>query len=114
MIRKIIVAGSRGFNDYWLMKETLKDLPKDCEIVSGMARGADMLAVNYAVNNGYKLVKFPANWEYIGKRAGYVRNAKMAKYANELIAFWDGESKGTKNMIEVAKKHGLKVTVKLY
>lgn len=64
-----------------------------------------------------ELVRFPANWAAFGKRAGYIRNEQMAKYAVEdgscgmLIAFWDGKSRGTKHMIDLANKHGLKVHV---
>lgn len=66
------------------------------------------------------MLKFQADWDRYGKSAGYRRNAEMAKFASEegnkgvLIAFWDGESRGTKNMIDLAKRYGLKVHVVNY
>ena len=86
-------------------------------IVSGVARRADQLGEQYAKVAGYEVSKFSADWDRLGKRAGYVRNAEMAKYAmadgnyGVLIAFWDGKSKGTKHMIDLAKKSGLDVHI---
>jgi hypothetical protein len=57
---------------------------------------------------------FPADWKTHGKAAGPIRNRQMAKNAEALIALWDGNSRGTKNMIETATKLGLKVYVKRY
>lgn len=109
---KVIIAGSRTFNDYDKLKEVcniyLKDL-KDIEIVSGTAKGADKLGERYANEYGYKVIQFPADWDKHGKSAGYKRNDQMAKYADMLIAFWDGESKGTKHMLDLAKSHNLKI-----
>lgn len=114
---KIIVAGSRGFNDYNLLKEKLNEVVgdnSDIEIVSGMARGADLLGVKYANEMGYKVKEFPAQWDKYGKSAGYKRNAEMAQYANTCICFWDGLSKGTKHMIDLANKYNLKVHIVKY
>jgi hypothetical protein len=63
------------------------------------------------VDNGILVKKFPADWDRYGKSAGPVRNGQMARYAQRLIAFWDGKSTGTKNMIDQAKANGLSVTV---
>lgn len=117
---KVIIAGGRDFNDEYFMFTTLHDLwnnhieIKDVEIVSGGAYGADFLAEKYAKENGYKLKVIKANWNEFGKSAGPIRNSQMADYADALIAFWDGKSKGTKNMIETAKKKGLKVKIFYY
>ena len=108
---KVIIAGCRDFNNYNLLKSTCDNILKNqekIEIVSGTARGADQLGEQYAQEKGLEIKKFPADWETYGKRAGFLRNAQMAMYADALIAFWDGQSKGTMNMIELAKKHGLK------
>jgi len=80
---------------------------KDIEIVSGHANGADKLGERYAKENNLKLTLFPANWDLNGKSAGYIRNYEMAKYADVLIAFWDGKSKGTMDMISQANKRDL-------
>jgi hypothetical protein len=114
---KIIVAGGRDFQKWDLLKETLDDYLKDVgnpEIVSGAARGADTLAVKYAKLNNIPFVLFPAKWDIHGKAAGPIRNTEMAKYANRLVCFWDQKSKGTKNMIETARKNNLEVKVVFY
>lgn len=124
---RVIIAGSRYFDDFpklinscidilFKITEQNKDLEK-IRIVSGTARGADQLGEQYAKIAGYEVSRFPADWEGLGKRAGYVRNAEMAKFAvaddnrGVLIAFWDGKSKGTKHMIDLAEKNGLEVHI---
>lgn len=112
---KIIVAGGRDFSDYELLKEKLDELigenKEDLEIVSGMARGADTLGVQYANERGYKIKKFPAQWDKHGKSAGYIRNEEMAKYGDTCICFWDGKSKGTKHMIDLSNKYNLNTKI---
>ena len=121
---RIIIAGSRDFNDYELLKKSAIEiitkktiLPDLTRIVSGCARGADTLGERFAKEFGLEVKKFPADWNGLGKRAGYVRNAEMAKFAVEddndgmLIAFWDGQSRGTKHMIDLATRYGLEVHV---
>ena len=111
---KVIIAGTRDFNDYALLRdvcnEELAGL-SDIEIVSGTARGADRLGEQYANEHGYPVKQFPADWDNLGKRAGYVRNEQMAKYGDMLIAFWNNESRGTKHMIDLAKRENLLVVV---
>lgn len=118
---KVIVGGSRSFTDAKLLKEKcdyyLSDAVAknyDIEIVSGTAKGADRLGENYALEKGYHIAFFPANWKSFGKRAGYLRNEEMANYADALICFWDGESRGTMHMIDIAKRKGLPVRVVKY
>lgn len=115
---KIIIAGGRDFSDFEKLKASVDDavsnINSNIEIVSGTARGADLLGEQYAKNHGYNIKQFPAEWDKYGKAAGYRRNSQMAKYADMLIAFWDGSSKGTQHMINLAKKEGLKVTTILY
>ena len=116
---RIIVAGSRDFTDkeklYRVLNNYLSHVKDKVEIVSGHCRGADMLGEQYAKDHNIPVVLFPADWNTYGKRAGYIRNKQMAEYAAEdggmLIAFWDGESKGTKMMVELAMKNGLTVHV---
>ena len=79
-------------------------------IISGLAKGADLLGVKYANQKGYKVEEFPANWK-LGRSAGPKRNLEMAKSANACIVFWDGVSKGTANMIELAERHQLRLRV---
>jgi hypothetical protein len=111
---KIIVAGGRDFNNYELLKEKLDELigeNKEIEIVSGMARGADTLGVQYANERGYEIKKFPAQWDKYGKSEGYRRNEEMANYGDTCICFWDTKSKGTKHMIDLSNKYNLNITV---
>ena len=115
---KVIIAGTRDFNDYAFLKKNLDYFlqginpnNEEIEIVSGNARGADKLGERYAKEHNLPVKLFPANWDKYGKRAGYLRNQEMANYADVLIAFWDEKSKGTKHMIDIAKKQGLTVIV---
>lgn len=111
---KVIIAGSRSFDDYNLLKlecDKILSIERDYEIVSGTARGADQMGEKYAIEKRYKISRFPADWDQYGLAAGYRRNEKMAMYAHALIAFWDYKSKGTKHMIDLANKHGLKVRI---
>jgi ABC-type enterochelin transport system substrate-binding protein len=114
---KVIIAGGRNFRDYDKLRESCDNIlvnQKEVEIVSGTAAGADTLGERYAQEKGYEVKKFPAQWDLYGKSAGYKRNQQMAEYADGLIAFWDGNSKGTKHMIDIANKMGLKVRVIRY
>lgn len=116
---KVIIAGCRDFADYELLKEKCdfylqNKKPENIVIVSGHASGADALGERYAQERGYELEAFPADWKANGRAAGPIRNAKMASVAHTLIAFWNGKSRGTKNMIDTAKKHNLQVAVVRY
>lgn len=102
---KVIIAGSRNFNDYNFLCKKIKELNINIdEIVCGGARGADLLGKQYGKENNIPIKMFPANWELYGRSAGMIRNHEMGNYADYLIAFWDGQSKGTKDMIDYMKK----------
>ena len=107
---KIIVAGTRTFNNYQLLKETLDNLDIEItEIVCGEAPGADSLGKFYAQQCHIPIASFPANWSKNGKVAGFFRNQQMAEYGDYLVAFWDKKSPGTRDMIhrmEQIGKHG--------
>lgn len=116
---RVIVAGGRNFDDYNLLSATLDTafgfVPKeDIALISGTARGADSLGEQWATERGIEVLRFPANWDTYGKSAGYRRNEEMAKAGNYLIAFWDGQSRGTQHMIGIAARGGLHVTVVPY
>lgn len=100
-----------------MLKEKLDSLIKNkdkTEIVSGTARGADLLGEKYATENEIQIKRFPADWNRFGKSAGYKRNEEMANYADACICFWDGKSRGTKSMIDLAEKYKLKTIVIRY
>lgn len=121
---RIIVAGGRDFQDYPLLEHELDiiigGMPwNNMTIISGTAKGADQLGEKYAEERKLNVRRFPANWNTYGKAAGPIRNAQMAKYASEgakgiLVAFWDGKSKGTKNMIQEARNKDLIVKIVEY
>lgn len=124
---RIIIAGSRTFADYKPAEKTLYNILNEkvlpnfdtdlTEIVSGGAMGADKIGEKFGYDHNITVRVFPANWTLHGKRAGFIRNEEMAIYAADkdyegvLIAFWDGISKGTENMINLAKRYGLRVFV---
>ena len=126
MTVRIIVAGSRDYEDYGQLADILDTLmtklqnrgidKSDIEIISGGCRGADELGERYAKESCIKCSIFPPDWRKYGRSAGPIRNDTMAKYAVKadkgyLVAFPIGESRGTRNMIKLAEQHGLEVTV---
>lgn len=109
---KTIVAGPRDCNDRELVFNALTFAGEYItEVVSGGAKGVDTLGELWAAENGVPVKRFPADWDYHGRKAGPIRNRQMAEYADALIAFWDDESKGTGNMIKQARGMGLQVVV---
>ena len=116
---RLIIAGSRTFNDFDRLKKVADQVIEEntghdlgeVTIISGGARGADKLGEQYANMNLLDLDIYPAKWDVYGRSAGYRRNEQMAKVATHLIACWDGKSRGTKHMIDLAHQHNLKVTI---
>lgn len=117
---KVIIAGCRNFNDYPLLKERCecylqnKIKTHNVIIVSGHASGADPLGEQFAKEHRLSCKLHPADWDKHGRAAGPIRNAQMAGIPDALIAFWDGKSRGTKSMIELAKQKGLRVSIVRY
>lgn len=120
---RVIIAGSRGFNDYTLLETKCTEIltpynQKTIEIISGGANGADTLGERFAHESHLKLHIFPAQWATHGKSAGYKRNQKMAEFAAQtecmLIAFWDEKSVGTKHMINTAQTLGIRTRIIRY
>jgi predicted Rossmann-fold nucleotide-binding protein len=117
---KVVIAGSRGFSNYKLLKETCDDFLRNIKkeynivIISGGARGADKAGEKYASDEDLDLEIYPADWKKYGKSAGFMRNEQMADIADAVIAFWNGESHGTKHMIDIAEEKGLNVKVVNY
>ena len=111
---KTIISGSRTIDDPDLLERAIDECGWDVtEVVCGGAIGADELGRRWAQRNQIPVVDFPANWKgYEKKFAGRRRNERMADYADAIIALWDGSSPGTKDMIERADAHGLKMAVR--
>lgn len=94
--------------DYPILLDAIKACPWNItEVVSGGAPGADRLGEIFANDHCLPLKVFKAPWVTHGKAAGIIRNGWMADYGEALIALWDGQSPGTKNMIAQAKRKGL-------
>lgn len=112
---KVIIAGSRTFNNYNLLNKTLQevDLVID-EVVCGGAKGADSLGAEWARKNGVPVKYFNAEWYIYGRAAGAIRNHTMGEYADYLVAFWDGKSRGTKDMIDYMQQLGKHGTVIMF
>ena len=117
---RVIIAGGRDFESYEYMCEKLDDLfykstsfigSRPIKIISGMAKGADTLAIRYADEHKLTKILFPANWKEYPRIAGFLRNNDMLSIATHLIAFWNGESSGTKHMIEIAQMKGIPIWV---
>lgn len=114
---RVIVAGSRKFSDYELMKKTLDNAFSKHQptcILCGLAQGADLLGKRYAEERHIPVEEYPADWANKGRGAGYIRNEQMAANADALIAFWNGTSNGTRHMINTAQNMGLQVRVIKY
>lgn len=107
---KIAIVGSRTFEDYDAMcsfvEEKLADM--GCStieaVVSGGARGADILAERYAQKRGLQMIVFPAEWKKYGRRAGFIRNVDIIRACDVCFAFWNGESRGTQHDIELCEQ----------
>jgi len=110
---RVIIAGSRGINNYDVVLAAIEESGFDVTtVVSGGARGVDTLGERYAESKNIQVDTFLPQWDLYGKSAGYIRNSTMAENAECLVAIWDGKSRGTKNMIETATRKNLKVYVK--
>ncbi len=117
---RCVICGSRDINDYEILKAAIKESGFTItEVVSGCASGVDKLGERWAQENGIVPHRFSAEWNIYGTFAGRMRNKKMAKFISPpecnngcVVAVWDGESKGTAHMIQLAREAGIKVYVK--
>ena len=114
---RITIGGCRDFNDYVMfcscIEKYLKTVDDTKKIIflSGHCSGADEMAEKYAKEKGYVLEIYPADWKKYGKAAGPKRNKEMVEKSDIIIAFWDGKSKGTKNLIDLAKKKDIQIKI---
>ena len=97
---RIAIVGSRGL----MVPEMGQYLPPCDEIVSGGAKGVDSCAAEYAAQVGIKLTVFLPQYARYGRGAPLVRNRQIVDYADEVLVFWDGSSKGTLSVIRYAEK----------
>ncbi len=118
MVKRIVIAGCRDYTDYDEAKKyidfCISRIKNQYTLIflSGGCRGADMLGERFAKENEYEIEYYPAEWDKYGMSAGPKRNMKMAEACDYVICFWDGKSRGTKSMIESARKLGKQVKIK--
>ena len=112
-IVKIAVIGGRDFGDYDLLSEILRK-EDPCIIISGGAKGADKLAQRYADRHNIAIIEYAPEYNKYGRSAPIVRNKIIVEQSDKIIAFWNGQSKGTANVIELAKRTGKDVRVVRY
>lgn len=113
---KVIVAGSRTITDYKLVERAILESgwhEQITEVVCGSARGVDGIGARWARAYSIQVRYFRADWDIYGKAAGPIRNKEMAQYADALILVWDGQSKGSADMLRKAKAHGLRIYEKV-
>ena len=113
---RTIIAGSRDITKYEYVEKAVESFKAEklqnvTVVISGTARGVDRLGEEYARKNSLLCEKYPADWDKHGRSAGYKRNELMAGKAEALIALWDGKSRGTKHMIDLAEKYNLLVYI---
>lgn len=112
---RTIIAGSRGCTDPAVLWRGLGRVHWPItRVISGHAMGADTLGELAARAAGVPLDVFPARWREHGRWAGRLRNAEMLQHADALLALWDGKSRGTKHMVDIARQAGLLVHVERY
>jgi YspA, cpYpsA-related SLOG family len=107
----VLACGSRNWNDYEVVLEHLASLLDSATICHGGAEGADRHVSAACAELGLDCYVFPARYDKHGRAAPHVRNDQMLAQASRVIAFWDGKSRGTKSVIEKARKLGLRVEV---
>ena len=101
---KIAIIGSRSIPTIPIESYILQNTTEDIEIVSGGAIGVDRCAAEYAKANGFKLTEFLPDYSRYGRAAPIVRNKQIVDYADILLIFWDGQSRGTLSVIRYAEK----------
>jgi len=108
---RVGIVGSRGYIDPEGVREFVNSLPTNTVVVSGGAGGPDKWAARFAHERGLEVCVHYAAWDTYGKAAGPMRNARLVRDVDKLIAFWDGESRGTSDVVAKAEAAGKPVTV---
>lgn len=110
----VAVIGSRGFSNYALLESELNKIHSASpitQIVSGGARGADRMGETWAKQNNIPTLIFLPDWDKYGKSAGFIRNKDIIANAELVVAFWDGNSRGTKSSIDIANEQSKKTII---
>jgi hypothetical protein len=110
-LARVAIVGSRNFRDLKWVRSFVRSLPAGTVVVSGGARGVDRVAATEAIKCGLCVDEYPAEWDRLGKSAGFARNQTIVDNCDELHAFWDGQSNGTKHTIELARRAGVNLYI---
>ena len=109
---RVVICGSRDGISEQLVRNRMRELPDGTEVISGGARGADRMTERCGHALGFRVRVFMADWDLHGKVAGFLRNQAMLDEKPDLvIAFWDGESRGTRDTITRARSMGIPVEI---
>ena len=116
---RFAIIGSRYFSNSNFMDKILdpyRELGNMDEIVSGGAKGADLLAKQYAEKHNIKYTEFPALWNQYGKSAGYKRNIQIVDHSDMIIAFLmkGMENKGTNHTISIGQDKSKEIVIVEY
>lgn len=103
---KLAIVGSRNWYSPRRVREFVQALPLDTVIVSGGAVGVDSDAEQAARERGMTVEVYKPDWKKHDRAAGIIRNRQIVDAADKVVAFWDGESRGTKFTIDYARQHG--------
>lgn len=107
VLMRIAIVGSRNFPTPQLVAFFVASLEPDTVIITGGAHGPDAWATHCAgVYNLPEPIVFRANWNRLGRKAGFLRNHDIVAACDSLVAFWDGKSRGTAHSIDLARKAG--------
>lgn len=101
---RIAIVGSRDYSQLEAVRAFVDSLPKDAVVVSGRGRGVDTAAEMRARERGLQTLIFPADWARHGRQAGFLRNPLIVNACDQLVAFWDGESRGTADTLSLARR----------
>lgn len=115
--KKLAIVGSRSFTEHligYIEVDKLRETENITTIISGGAKGADRFGKFYARSRHIKYIEYPADWDEYGKSAGFIRNETMADNCDIAIVFWDGMSRGTKNMINLLQLRNKPIIIVMF
>jgi len=112
--QKVIICGGRNAAEQScgeVLEEFISRLRSDCVVIHGGCKGIDTIAGKYAKQRGLTVIVFPAEWNKYGRSAGMIRNEEMLEQSPDFVVGFHPElsqSKGTKNMIDISNKKGVR------
>ena len=108
---RVAIVGSQGYSDLWRVVVYVRRLPIGTMVISGAAKGLDETVAKAARLCGLEVIEYVPNWDKYGESAGRMRNEQIIDHCDRLVAFWDGTSKDTLDIINKAKAADKEVEV---